>query len=216
MGKIKCLSGFQLKVLAIVIMTVDHVGAILFPQEMLFRQIGRLAFPIFCFLIVEGVTHTSDIKKYLVRLGVFALVSEIPFDWGFHKSILYLDAQNVFFTLFLGALGVSIWKSNYKYIHKLSLVVVILVVSEIINCDYGIMGVILILLLANNQNDIFGLFLSLFITNVLGFGGIQSYALLSFIPLVLYNGERGYSLKNVFYIYYPVHILVLALLTYYI
>lgn len=126
------MSSFTLKIIAILAMLIDHMGAILFPQEVAFRLIGRIAFPIFVFLIVEGLHHTSNVRKYLTRLGIFALVSEIPFDLAFYQSYYntnvladlqkafgnasvmnevvyrFMRHQNVFFTLFLGLLAIYI------------------------------------------------------------------------------------------------------------
>ena len=78
------LSTFQLKWIAIITMLIDHIGAVLFPYELGYRIIGRIAFPIFCFLIVEGFSHTRDVRRYMVRLGIFALISELPYDLAFH------------------------------------------------------------------------------------------------------------------------------------
>ena len=77
------LNGFVLKCIAMVCMLIDHTGAVLFPQYRILRIIGRIAFPIYCFLLVEGAMHTRDIRKYELRLLGFALVSEIPFDLAF-------------------------------------------------------------------------------------------------------------------------------------
>ena len=129
------MSTFALKLIAIIAMLIDHIGAIFIspitdPElYVLFRGIGRLSFPIFAFLLVEGYGHTKDARKYLIRLGTFALISELPFDFAFYqvhygtgiisdiqslfdhgfqieklKNILVnLNAhQNIFFTLFLG------------------------------------------------------------------------------------------------------------------
>ena len=99
----KGLNSFQLKCIAIVTMLIDHIGAIIFPTQMGFRIIGRFSFPIFCFLLVEGFHHTKDVKKYMIRLGIFALISEIPYDLAFRNVFLEFERQNVFFTLLLGA-----------------------------------------------------------------------------------------------------------------
>ena len=129
------MSIFVLKIIAIVTMLIDHTGAILIPYDNgLYwpaRMIGRIAFPIFIFMLVEGFHHTSDIRKYLTRLGIFAFLSEIPFDIAFYRSFsagrdiladikgAFTDAetlgiltnrlfrhQNIFFTLFLGLMAI--------------------------------------------------------------------------------------------------------------
>ena len=99
------LTSFQLKWIAIFSMAVDHTGALLFPEAMWMRGIGRLAFPIFAFLLAEGYYHTHDVKRYLLRLWLFALISEIPYDLAFQGTLLESGSQNVFFTLGL-SLGV--------------------------------------------------------------------------------------------------------------
>ena len=120
-GKEHGLSGSTLKYIAIITMLIDHFGAAFFivftsfyagtasfaQADILYqvmRGIGRTAFPIFCFVLVEGLYHTHDVKRYLLRLFVFALVSEVPFDLAFSDQILEFGAQNVFFTLLIGML----------------------------------------------------------------------------------------------------------------
>lgn len=77
--------------------------AVIYYADMIMRAIGRISFPIFCFLLIEGFMHTHDVKKYALNLGIFALVSEIPFDLAFAGKPFYLDYQNVF-SLYLSAL----------------------------------------------------------------------------------------------------------------
>lgn len=124
----KGISGSTLKIIAIITMLIDHIGAgvlgrllvvrgmneaadlnawidanstLVITYQMM-RFVGRLAFPIFCFLLIEGFEHTHDVKKYALRLLSFCLVSEIPFDLLFNGKILESGYQNVFFTLFIG------------------------------------------------------------------------------------------------------------------
>ena len=155
-------------------MLIDHVGAVLFPQYMVFRIIGRIAFPIYCFLLVEGGIHTKNPLKYSARLLLFALISEIPFDLAFGKSIMDFNHQNVFFTLFLGLVGIIMLKQR---------------------------GPIRLLgfLMPFNYN-----------------GSVQLYACLSIIPMLFYNGKRGYNIKYAFYVFYPLHLLVLYFIAHYL
>ena len=115
------LSGTALKRIACLSMLVDHIGASLL-ENGLFKQgafwpgdvqldgvlrlAGRLAFPIYCFLLVEGFLHTHDFKKYALRMLGFALISEWPFDWAFFSGV-YWGHQNVYFTLLLGLLAMK-------------------------------------------------------------------------------------------------------------
>ena len=100
------INGFTLKWIAIVSMLIDHMGAILFPQYIEMRIVGRLAFPIYCFLLAEGAVHTSNIRRYEIRLLAFACLSDIPFDLAFFGGVT-LEHQNVFFTLLLGVLVIE-------------------------------------------------------------------------------------------------------------
>ena len=98
------ITSYQLKWIAIVTMLIDHIGAVLFPGEMILRYVGRISFPIFCFLLTEGVRYTRDIRMYMLRLGGFAILSEIPYDLAFHGRVVDPRYQNVFFTLLLGVI----------------------------------------------------------------------------------------------------------------
>ena len=98
------LNTFTLKIIAIVSMLVDHIGLVFFPEVMMFRIIGRISFPIFAYVLAEGIYYTKDITKYMLRLGIFALLSEIPYDLAVMGSVLEFSHQNVFFTLFFAVL----------------------------------------------------------------------------------------------------------------
>lgn len=207
--KLACFNATHLKIFAIITMTIDHVGAVLYPQYHVLRIIGRFAFPIFAFLIVEGMIHTHDAKKYLIRLGTFALISEIPFDLAFYNRYWYSGAQNIFFTLFLGALCIYILQNTYRQSVSYTFVICVSLIAEILNTDYGMIGVWLIVSLFYTRGKLWQVLITLFMINVCFYGGIQMYATLAVIPIALYNGEKGTGGKAFFYSYYPVHLLVI-------
>ena len=104
----KCLSNFDLKLIAIITMTIDHIGVVFgTPFYNLLRAVGRLSFPIFAFLLTEGYVHTKSFGKYFFRLLVLAVISEVIYDYIFYGSFIYLGANNIFFTLALGLL--TLW-----------------------------------------------------------------------------------------------------------
>jgi hypothetical protein len=202
------MNGFYLKLLAVITMLIDHIGAVLFPQYLVFRMIGRLSFPIYCFLLVEGYTHTSNLTKYMKRLLIFAFISEIPFDLAFNSNLFFPKNQNVFFTLFLGLLAIyCIDHFNTNKLKQILYVISICLIALLINCDYNFIGVLMILgfyLYKNNKKMlvVFEAVLSLTLY-------LETFGLISFIPIFLYNKKRGYNIKYLFYIFYPVHLLIL-------
>lgn len=206
------LNGFVLKCIAMCCMLIDHMGAVLFPQYRILRVIGRLAFPIYCFLLVEGAMHTKDIRKYELRLLGFALVSEIPFDLAFRRGIDW-SHQNVFFTLLLGIIAIDL-ANHFK--SKVSIVLIFPIMfaaAEFMNTDYGGKGIVFILCyyLLYERKVIKQLMFAF--GNILLYGlGIQIYACLAVIPMLLYNGKRGPSLKYFFYAFYPLHLFILYLI----
>lgn len=220
------LSGTTLKWIAVISMLIDHTAEVLINHNaaltdpiwaqiyVLMRGIGRIAFPIYAFLLVEGFLHTRDVKKYLVRMLTFAVVSEIPFDLAVFHTPFYWGYQNVFFTLFLGLLalagenvvhqssgmfaGAGLWKQAF---------VLILCVgtAQLINCDYGAFGVFFIILLYMTRYD-------KKTQTVLGAISLiwELPGILAFIPIRLYNGTRGRcGNRYFFYAFYPAHLLAL-------
>ena len=164
------MSTFALKLMAIITMAIDHATAVFVPSDtwvyIAGRLIGRLAFPIFVFLLVEGYHRTSNVKKYLARLGIFALISEIPFDLAFYNSSfsgasikvdlpnMFKDAtlfdtmigrfmkhQNIFFTLFIGLLTIYLLSLvEKKYSKKMLLVNII---NALITLGFSILAALL-------------------------------------------------------------------------
>lgn len=146
------MTSFSLKVIALVTMTIDHVGAVFFPEVLFLRIIGRISFPIYAFLISEGYRHTSNPNNYLARMGIFAVISEIPFDLAFKSTPINVelfnwDSQNVFFTLFFGLLGIHLFErfkeKNMTFVAVISAILG-LILADLFRSDYKLMGVLLI------------------------------------------------------------------------
>ena len=206
------LDGTVLKLIACLSMFIDHLGAVCFSGMMGFRIIGRLAFPIYCFLLVEGAVHTRNMKKYILRMGIFALISEVPFDLAFYHRLVYTGHQNVFFTLGLGLL--AIWFLEHPIeqldipdvLYKLLVIIAAGLIAEFFNTDYGFTGiaVICIFYYLRGQPQLKYPIAAILLAAM---GGVEVYAVLALIPILLYNGQRGRQTKVMqygFYIFYPI------------
>lgn len=214
------LNSFQLKWIAIITMVIDHVGAVLFPHHMMFRVIGRIAFPIFCFLLVEGFFYTRDIYRYLMRLGVFAVLSEIPYDLAFHGRVLEVGGQNVFFTLFLGVLLMYLMeknRNNGSLPVRSMYVLLIMWAASVFRTDYSYRGILLILIyyLLHDRKELkipvgaaWNIFFYMNIRNLARIP-VQYFGAFASVPIALYNGERGPKIRYFFYLFYPCHLLIL-------
>lgn len=220
-------SGAVLKWIAILSMAIDHfaAGYIAYTGQLVSasginlyqasRFIGRLAFPIFAFLIIQGYQHTSNRRKYVGKLILFALISEIPFDLAFYNQMIYWNHQNIFFTLAIGIIGFSLFE-QFEQKNQIPLqfgtAFGFAILAEIINADYGLYGILFIFGLGMLRNQkvmqtIFGVFMGL----VQGVG-----AALAFLPIWFYNGKRGQQNKWVFYIFYPAHLLFIYIIRLYV
>ena len=206
---IQCLDSFQLKCIAIVSMALDHTGAVLYPSQIWLRCLGRIAFPIFCFLIVEGFFHTHDVRRYMGRLGVFALISEIPYDLAFRGVPLEYAHQNVFFTLLIGIGMMVLLERNREWPVKAVILLLAMWLAVLIRIDYNFRGVLLIFVFYIFHESRWLAVTAGGLWNFLYQGVIQKYGVLSVLPLALYNGERGRKMKYFFYIFYPAHLLLL-------
>ena len=233
------ISGSTLKLIAVFSMLVDHTGATVLrtlchlpsitavPGRQAFfvsaynlsRSIGRIAFPIFCFLLVEGFLHTRSAAKYAFRMLLFAVVSEIPFDLALKGAWYYPEKQNVYVTLLIALLVLIGFRlaeqffsgSTPKKLLRFLLYILILSagmqLSILLNTDYNFKGVFLIAILYLMRQS----------TTVQCIGGACSVAWelpapAAFLPIWLYNGTRGLKMKYFFYLFYPVHLLLLYLL----
>lgn len=215
------LDGRTLKIIAVISMFIDHMGAALFPEIIFFRILGRIAFPIYCFLLVEGACHTHNYKKYVARMGIFALISEVPFDLAFYHEVLEFGHQNVFFTLAIG-LGM-IWFLEHPLndmdipdsINTLITLAIAGVLAELLRTDYGFSGIAIIFAFYFLRRSILlKCLVAAFIC--ISMGSLESFAIAALIPIVLYNGERGQQtplMQYGFYAFYPMHLFVLFLIS---
>lgn len=209
----KIFNNFTLKMIAIVTMAIDHIGAVLFPQYEIFRIIGRIAFPIFAFTLVEGFLHTRNVKEYMMRLGLLAIISEIPFDLAFFGTPLDLRHQNVFYTLFLGIAMLYLMLKTISRVKQVFIMIGMLLLSEFLRTDYNSAGLFMIYFYYYFHNSRMLQLISMSCINVFYMGSTQVYACLAAIPIAMYNGQRGPSVKWFFYWFYPVHLMILYILS---
>lgn len=225
------MNSFVLKIIACVCMFCDHFGDAVFGSTTFLNFIGRISFPIFCFQIVQGYVHTHDVKKYILRLSLFALISQVPFMLFYHV-VFDSFAVNVIFTLLFGLLSILIFDKYNKFTGVCSCLF-LGTVAQLFSFDYGFFGVFIIFmfyLLRNRKIAMSIIFvLSVIIKylipvvqnnipiSYLFFGSKLSILMyctcFAIIPILLYNGKKGKDAKYLFYIFYPVHLLILALLT---
>jgi hypothetical protein len=142
---IKHMTTFQIKLIAIICMVIDHIGLFFFPQILLFRIVGRLAFPLFAWLIANGAYYSKNTKQYLVRLLLFALVAQMPFIVINRLIDPSFWALNVLFTLFLGLATIVLIQKSKNIFVSLLIVIVSTLIASILNIEYGAMGVLAII-----------------------------------------------------------------------
>ena len=205
-------STFKLKMIAITAMLIDHVGKAFFPHQTILSAIGRIAFPIFVYLLAEGFVHTHDVKRYMVRLGIFAIVSEIPFDLLFTGKLLEFECQNVFFTLFLGLVMLCLMLKTTSGIEVLLIAFTMILLGEFLRVDYGGMGLLMICWFYQYRERKLLKILGIVIINTLFMGQEQIWAVLALIPITLHYRDEGPKMKWFFYGFYPVHLSVLYLI----
>lgn len=233
----KGIDALTLKLLAMGLMLLDHMWATVWSVPW-FTMAGRLAFPIFAFQIVEGFYHTSDRKRYMKRIALFAVLSEIPFNLVVADSFVYPYHQNVMVTFLIALLLMNCMENNRGSLPRylgISAVCVVLgfALGLLSFADYYYYGVFIVLLFYWTYQRPFGRLIQLFglvyicdamaglVYPVELFGqtfeiGQQMLAVLALIPIWLYDGRQGYHskpLQYACYAFYPVHLLVLYLLS---
>lgn len=213
----KGISGYGLKLLAAGTMLCSHIYKCLliqYPCAVVLDMIGRIAFPVFCFLLVEGFCYTHNRKRYLLRLWISAVFSEIPFDMAFLGRLTDNRCQNVLFTMVIGFLvmwGMDKVSGAFRYM----IIAAGMVLAWLLRVDYGFYGIWII--------SIFYLFRGMKkectmiqcvsqAVSICLYGEIQIFSLLSLLFIRLYNHEQGRKRKYVFYLFYPLHLIILAMI----
>ena len=233
------LTAAVLHIIAMTLMLMDHLWATLLPAREWLTCAGRVAFPIFAFMAVEGYFHTRSFKKYILRMLLFAVLSEIPFDLMYGGTWFYPVHQNVLWTFLLSLLGVwlmeQVRKKGKTWMYLLVCVLVVpagLVLGTLCMVDYygvGVLTVFVFYFLHGRKRWCFlGQLAALYWLNVELLGGLmypvqlfgmefelcqQGLALLALIPIWLYRGRQGYHSKPFQYLcyaFYPVHMLLLV------
>lgn len=244
------MSTFWLKVIAVTTMAIDHIGAVFYPEWIVLRIIGRLAFPIFAFLIAEGAYYTKDLNKYMLRIFGFALISEIPFDLAFYGRFMAWEHQNVMWTFLLALIAIAVEqklhrKTGYHPLFWLT-IPVMTGLAFLINSDYQGMGVLVVLVFYMFRQSIpqklvrVGFIMILFGVQYTfqrfqiwsdyfnQMGGtqtiyerpelwlvpsdyLQALSCASFPLIAAFNGKKGIGIKYFFYLFYPVHLAMIAL-----
>lgn len=221
------LSQEGLKLIACITMLLDHIGAVMVPGWGL-RAVGRLAFPIYCFLLTEGAHYTRSPKKYALRLGIAAMLSEIPFDLALFGSFTWAH-QNVMLTLLLGLLALLAIERISHPALKILAVLPFALLAEGMHTDYGGAGVAMIALFRLSRelpvkplwqlvtmSALILLFMPGYRVTLLGLRiPIELFAVFALIPISCYHGKKHTANKGLqwaFYLFYPVHLTVIFLI----
>ena len=237
--KLKCLNASHLKIIAMVCMLIDHIWATLVSGNLWMTCVGRIAFPIFAFQVAEGYAHTKNFKRYLLRMFLFALAAELPYNlmhggWWFSPL-----GQNVMFSFCLSLLIIRVIdKARAKHwgLGLLAAVVGAVVgylLGMVTFVDYYGFGILMVLAFWLFRNVRFGWLIQLAVMIFVNFeliGGmhyefvlfgrsvllsVQGFAVLAMLPIGLYNGKQGIRSKAFQYAgygFYPVHMLILSLI----
>lgn len=222
------MSSFSLRLFALLCMCADHAGLALFPSIGAFRCVGRLAFPLYCFLLVQGYTHSRDVRAYGRRLLLMALISEIPFDMLIFGRIASGMEQNVFFSLIFGLIAMQSSDAlRDKPLYAGFAAAALCMGAMLCRVSYGWLGVALCLCIHSLYDRRLRMavwiacILLIYSFSLLLSGVTMSWvlvsfcALLSLLPILCYNGKRGLRvplLTFAFYAAYPLHIAALLII----
>lgn len=229
------MTSFMLKIIGIICMLCDHIGYFFLKKTPFFNYIGRIAFPIFAFQSVQSYMYTKNVKKHLIKLLIFALISQIPYTLFLYSILGTVESNlNVLFTFLLGNIALIIYdtitdknKKNFAFkFCGFSFVLLISVLAQIFKVDYGWYGILLIFFFYIFKDSKVGYCISTiiltifkYVPTILSAGCINKihilsifYTCLSLIFILAYNQKEGKKTKYVFYIFYPLHLLIIAVI----
>ena len=209
------LTANQLKLLAMITMTVDHIGVQIFPHLAWLRIVGRLAMPIYAWMIAEGCAHTRDRKKYLLQLGGMALLCQLVYFFALGSLFQCILVTFTLSVVIIYAIDSDApGKAAFALCAALFITVFLpkLLPGTDFAVDYSIWGVLLpvaVYLARTHRHKLIAA--AILLTGLaLDFGGVQGYGLLALFPLALYDGTRGKArIKWLFYLYYPLHLVAI-------
>jgi hypothetical protein len=215
-NKYTAMNAFSIKLFAIILMVIDHIGLFFFPQYFVFRVVGRLSFPLFAWLIANGAYHTHNIKAYIIRIVVFALVAQIPFLMANRLIDPTFTMLNVLFTLGLGLGAIFVIKKTKNKLMWVLATAAMAGLAHYCNTDYGFFGVLSVAafyltfksfpLTFLTQSCIY-LFPFFFLTGYKTHF-IEPFALFSLSFIFWYNKQEGPKAKYLFYVFYPLQYVV--------
>jgi hypothetical protein len=209
------MTAFQIKIIAIVTMLIDHVGFFLFPQVLWLRMIGRLSFPLFAWLIANGARHTHNPRAYLLRLFVFACLSQIPFVLSTRYVLPTFDGINVLFTLLFGLCAIQMIRMTENKSLWVFITVLFAALGQSLHADYGFFGVASVIFFYLFFDSMKAMIVAQFLLfSLYILFGTQYYEILGLYSLFFigfYNGKRGVSAQYLFYVIYPLQFVIFYL-----
>lgn len=235
------LSGNQLKIIAAVAMVIDHIGYLLFPDMIILRIIGRIAFPVFAFMIAEGCYYTKNKTKYFLSIFILGALCQIVyyfFNHSLEMGILITYSISILLIYLLDKMktlcfadGTAKSKKFFSCFLFLAAVILVYILNQYVDIDYGFCGILapvvvsLVYPIKGRENQglkgryrvsvqVLLLGLVLFAIGA-KLGGFNVYLYIALPLLLLYSGERGkYKMKYFFYVFYPTHLVILQLICY--
>ncbi len=221
---------FSIKIIAVICMVIDHIGVIFFPHVLWLRMIGRIAFPLFAWLIANGAQHTANIKRYFILLLIVALVAQIPYILAIREVYPSFWDLNAVFSLAFGLLAITLTK-NARNTFVVLAAFLFATFAVLLKVDYGYVGVLSVVSFYILFYDFKKLFLVQAVLFIVPYwlpvllqvihqkaitqtavNMVEPIGLLSLFIIYRYNGKLGPKMKYFFYTFYPLHLFLLFLI----